>query len=59
MEQRTVKGLYFKVPRAAPSVWGMPLPRIMGTSRTSTPMTSAIAANAANSRGIRNQCPRR
>ena len=40
------------IPRAAPSICGIPLPRIIGTNLTNVPITSAPAASPTKSRGI-------
>ena len=40
-------------PRAAPSICGTPLPRIIGIKRVAVPMTSAPANSPMNSRGTK------
>ena len=46
-------------PRMAPSVCGMPLPRIMGKNRSTPPMTTAPKNSAKNSSGINAGCVRK
>ena len=52
MEHITTYHLKCSMPRAAPSICGTPLPRIMGMRRVAVPITSAPAARPINSNGI-------
>ena len=51
IEHITVYHLKRSTPRAAPSICGTPLPRIMGMKRVAVPITNAPATSPKNSRG--------
>ena len=52
IEHITAYHLKCSMPRAAPSICGTPLPRIIGMRRVAVPMTSAPADKPRNNRGI-------
>ena len=52
MEQSVKYQLKGNLPRQAPSIWGMPLPRIIGTNFTSVPIATAPAARPISNRGM-------